>query len=121
MGPISTGLGDIFMWTVELRELDQVQHRDGEPGLQRDGSYITPDGAHLTTEADKATYLRTVQDWIVGPQLKTTAGLAGIDSIGGYVKQYLVTPDPPKLAALQLSLTDLATAPERNKIGRAHV
>src|SRR3546814_5713755 len=68
MGPISTGLGDIFMWTVELRELDQVQHRDGEPGLQRDGSYITPDGAHLTTEADKATYLRTVQDWIVGPQ-----------------------------------------------------
>src|SRR3546814_13523792 len=87
MGPISTGLGDIFMWTVELRELDQVQHRDGEPGLQRDGSYITPDGAHLTTEADKATYLRTVQDWIVGPQLKNTAGLVGIDWIGGYVKQ----------------------------------
>src|SRR3546814_5636237 len=86
-----------------------------------DGSYITPDGAHLTTEADKATYLRTVQDWIVGPQLKTTAGLAGIDSIGGYVKQYLVTPDPQKLAAIKLSLTDLATALARNKIGRAHV
>ena len=56
MGPIATGLGDIFMWTVEYRELDQVKHRDGEPGLQRDGSYITPEGEHLVSEADKAMY-----------------------------------------------------------------
>ena len=74
MGPIATGLGDIFMWTVEYRELDQVRHRNGEPGLQRDGSYITPEGDHLVSDADKATYLRTVQDWIVTPQLKSTAG-----------------------------------------------
>ncbi|WP_420136768.1 efflux RND transporter permease subunit [Sphingomonas sp.] len=114
MGPIATGLGDIFMWTVEYRELDRVRHRDGEPGLQQDDSYITPEGDHLVSPADKATYLRTVQDWIVAPQLKGQAGLAGIDSLGGYTKQYLVQPDLQRLAAMRLSLQDLATALERN-------
>ncbi len=114
MGPIATGLGDIFMWTVEYRELDQVNHRNGEPGLQKDGSYITPEGDHLVTEPDKATYLRTVQDWIVTPQLKSTAGLAGIDSLGGYTKQYLVVPDIQRMAAMKITLNDLATALERN-------
>ena len=60
MGPIATGLGDIFMWTVEYRELDSVNHKSGEPGLQPDSSYITPEGDHLVSAADKATYLRTV-------------------------------------------------------------
>jgi cobalt-zinc-cadmium resistance protein CzcA len=114
MGPIATGLGDIFMWTVEYRELDQVNHRNGEPGLQKDGSYITPEGDHLVTEPDKATYLRTVQDWIVTPQLKSTAGLAGVDSLGGYTKQYLVVPDIQRMAAMKITLQDLATALERN-------
>jgi cobalt-zinc-cadmium resistance protein CzcA len=116
MGPIATGLGDIFQWTIEMRELDQVRHKDGEPGVQRDGSYITPEGDRLTTEIAKATYLRTVQDWIVGPQLRSAPGLAAVDSLGGYVKQYLVTPDPQRLAALNLSLNDLATAIERNNV-----
>ncbi len=114
MGPIATGLGDIFMWTVEYRELDQVRHRNGEPGLQRDGSYITPEGDHLVSEADKATYLRTVQDWIVTPQLKSTEGLAGVDSLGGYTKEYLVVPDVQRMAAMRLTLQDLTTALERN-------
>jgi cobalt-zinc-cadmium resistance protein CzcA len=114
MGPIATGLGDIFMWTVEYRELDQVNHRNGEPGLQKDGSYITPEGDHLVTEPDKATYLRTVQDWIVTPQLKSSAGLAGVDSLGGYTKQYLVVPDIQRMAAMKITLQDLATALERN-------
>ncbi|PZO72081.1 MAG: CusA/CzcA family heavy metal efflux RND transporter [Sphingomonas taxi] len=114
MGPIATGLGDIFMWTVEYRELDQVNHRNGEPGLQKDGSYITPEGDHLVSEPDKATYLRTVQDWIVTPQLKSTAGLAGVDSLGGYTKQYLVVPDIQRMAAMKITLNDLATALERN-------
>ncbi|MEH3120700.1 MAG: CusA/CzcA family heavy metal efflux RND transporter [Sphingomonas phyllosphaerae] len=114
MGPIATGLGDIFMWTVEFRELDQVNHRNGEPGLQKDGSYITPEGDHLVSEPDKATYLRTVQDWIVTPQLKSSAGLAGVDSLGGYTKQYLVVPDIQRMAAMRISLQDLATALERN-------
>jgi len=114
MGPIATGLGDIFMWTVEYRELDQVNHRNGEPGLQKDGSYITPEGDHLVTEPDKATYLRTVQDWIVTPQMKSSAGLAGVDSLGGYTKQYLVVPDIQRMAAMKITLQDLATALERN-------
>jgi len=114
MGPIATGLGDIFMWTVEFRELDKVNHKNGEPGLQRDGSYITPEGDHLVSEADKATYLRTVQDWIVTPQLKSTPGLAGVDSLGGYTKEYLVIPDMQRLAAMRLTLDDLATALERS-------
>jgi cobalt-zinc-cadmium resistance protein CzcA len=114
MGPIATGLGDIFMWTVEYRELDQVHHRNGEPGLQRDGSYITPEGDHLVSDADKATYLRTVQDWIVTPQLKSTEGLAGVDSLGGYTKEYLVVPDVQRMAAMRLTFQDLTTALERN-------
>jgi len=114
MGPIATGLGDIFMWTVEFRELGKDSHLLGEPGLQKDGSYITPEGDHLVSEADKATYLRTVQDWIVTPQLKGTPGLAGIDSLGGYTKQYLVVPDIQRMAAMHITLQDLATALERN-------
>jgi cobalt-zinc-cadmium resistance protein CzcA len=114
MGPIATGLGDIYMWTVEYRELDQANHRNGEPGLQRDGSYITPEGDHLVSPADKATYLRTVQDWIVTPQLKGAPGLAGVDSLGGYVKEYLVVPDIQRMAAMKINLQDLATALERN-------
>ncbi|WP_430386209.1 efflux RND transporter permease subunit [Blastomonas fulva] len=114
MGPIATGLGDIFMWTVEYRELDSVNHKSGEPGLQPDGSYITPEGDHLVSAADRATYLRTVQDWIVSPQLKGTAGLAGIDSLGGYAKEYLVVPDVQRMAAMQITLEDLAGALERN-------
>jgi heavy metal efflux system protein len=114
MGPIATGLGDIFMWTVEYRELDEVNHRNGEPGLQKDGSYITPEGEHLVSAEGKATYLRTVQDWIVSPQLKGTPGLAGIDSLGGYVKEYLVIPDVQRMAAMRITLEDLARALERS-------
>ncbi|WBO21532.1 efflux RND transporter permease subunit [Sphingomonas abietis] len=114
MGPIATGLGDIFMWTIEFRELGKDHHLVGEPGLQKDGSYITPEGDHLISEADKATYLRTVQDWIVTPQLKGTPGLAGVDSLGGYTKQYLVMPDIQRMAAMHITLQDLATALERN-------
>ena len=114
MGPIATGLGDIFMWTVEYRELDEVNHRNGEPGLQKDGSYITPEGEHLVSPEGKATYLRTVQDWIVAPQLKGTPGLAGVDSLGGYVKEYLVVPDVQRMAAMRITLDELARALDRS-------
>jgi cobalt-zinc-cadmium resistance protein CzcA len=114
MGPISTGLGEVYMWTVRLQHRAEDTHRPGEPGQQPDGSYITPEGERLTSEIDKATYLRTAQDWIVTPLLKNTPGLAGVDSIGGYAKQFLVVPDVQKLAALNLTLTDLGNALERN-------
>lgn len=114
MGPIATGLGEVYMWTVHMAHRDEDKHRPGEPGIQPDGSYITPEGERLVSEADKATYLRTAQDWIVSPLLKSVPGLAGVDSIGGYVKQYQVVPDTQRLAALGLSLSDLATALEQN-------
>ena len=114
MGPIATGLGEVYMWTVRLEHRKDDKHRAGEPGQQPDGSYITPEGERLTTPEDKATYLRTAQDWIVTPLLKNVPGVAGIDSIGGYAKQYLVVPDVQKLASLKITLTDLGTALEKN-------
>ncbi|MYN47620.1 CusA/CzcA family heavy metal efflux RND transporter [Pseudoduganella sp. FT93W] len=111
MGPIATGLGDVYMWTVEF---SNTHTGASGAGMAPDGSYTTPAGELLRTEKDKATYLRTVQDWIVAPQLKNTPGLAGVDVIGGYVKQYVVTPDPQRLAALGIGLSELAEALERN-------
>ncbi|QDK34947.1 efflux RND transporter permease subunit [Sphingomonas sp. IC081] len=116
MGPIATGLGEVYIWTLRYSERAHEQHRPGEPGLQPDGSYITPEGDRLVGEADKATYLHTVQDWIVAPQIKAVDGVAGIDSLGGFEKEYRVAPDLQKLAALRLSLADLATALERNNV-----
>ncbi|MBO9724839.1 MAG: CusA/CzcA family heavy metal efflux RND transporter [Novosphingobium sp.] len=114
MGPIATGLGEVYMWTVRLEHRKDDKHLPGEPGMQPDGSYITPEGERLTDETDKATYLRTAQDGIVAPLLKNTKGLAGVDSIGGYARQFLVVPDVQRLAAMNITLTDLATALERN-------
>jgi cobalt-zinc-cadmium resistance protein CzcA len=116
MGPIATGLGEVYIWTLRYAERAHDQHRPGEPGLQPDGSYITPEGDRLATEADKATYLHTVQDWIVAPQVKSVDGVAGIDSLGGFEKEYLVGPDVQRLADLRLSLADLAEALERNNV-----
>lgn len=114
LGPIATGLGEVFMWTVRVEHRAEDKHKAGEPGLQPDGSYITPEGERLVSEREKSTYLRTAQDWIVSPLLKNVPGLAGIDTIGGFVKQFQVVPDMQRLAALKLSLADLATALEAN-------
>lgn len=92
MGPAATGLGEIFMYTVEA-----------EPGAKNaDGKPVTP------------TDLRLAQDWIVRPQLLRVAGVADVNTIGGYEKQYLVQPDPASLLAYGVTLSDLAAALERN-------
>ncbi len=113
-GPIATGLGEVYMYTVRLQHREEDTHRPGEPGQQPDGSYITPEGERLTNETDKATYLRTAQDLIVAPLLKNVPGLAGVDSIGGFAKQFLVVPDVQRLASLRITLNDLGLALERN-------
>jgi cobalt-zinc-cadmium resistance protein CzcA len=59
-----------------------------------------------------------VQDWIVRPQIKSVMGVAGVDSIGGYIKQYQVQPDPAKLTGLGLSFADLIKAIEANNVSR---
>ena len=92
MGPISTGLGEIFLWTVEAE--------DG--ALKEDGTPYTP------------TDLRVIQDWIIKPQLRNVPGVAEINTIGGFAKEYQIAPDPKRLAAYKLTLNDLVTALERN-------
>jgi cobalt-zinc-cadmium resistance protein CzcA len=77
-----------------------------------------PEGKRLETGLERAAYLRTVQDWIIRPQLKNVPGVAGVDSIGGFQKQYHVQPDPAKLIGLDLSFEDLATAIENNNLNR---
>lgn len=60
------------------------------PGWQPDGSHLTPEGQRLRTALEQTAYLRTVQDWIIRPQIKTVPGVAGVDGIGGFEKQYHV-------------------------------
>jgi cobalt-zinc-cadmium resistance protein CzcA len=81
----------------------QGRVNDGKVGWQSDGSYLTPEGTRLTTEVELAAYLREVQDWIIRPQLKGVKDVAGVDAIGGYVKQYHVQPDPMKLVSYGLT------------------
>lgn len=92
MGPISTGLGEIYLWIVEAQE-----------GAKK------PDGSPYT-----ATDLREIQDWIIKPQLRNVPGVTEINSIGGYAKQYQVAPIPEKLASYGLTLQDIVTALDRN-------
>lgn len=117
VGPIATGLSEIYMWTVRYRE-PHVLAQDGAPGWQRDGAYLTPEGAMLRTQVEQESYLRTVQDWIIRPQLRTVPGVAGVDSLGGFIRQYHVQPDPAKLMSLGLSFGDLAATIQKNNVSR---
>lgn len=94
MGPISTGLGEIFMWTV-----------DAEEGARK------PDGTAYTT-----IDLREIQDWIIRPQLLTVRGVTEVNAVGGYVKQFHVTPYPEKLISMGLTLQDVVTALSLNNL-----
>ena len=92
MGPISTGLGEIYLWTVEA-----------EAGARKaDGTPYTP------------TDLREIQDWVVKPQLRNVQGVTEINSIGGFEKQYVVAPNIERLSAFGLSLADVVSALEKN-------
>lgn len=96
MGPISTGLGEIFMYTVQA-----------EPGaLQKNGKPYD------------ATALREIQDWIIKPQLAQVKGVIEVNSIGGYNKQYHVLPDPKKLLYYRVSVEDLVQALQANNDNR---
>lgn len=116
MGAITTGLGEVYMWTVEFEPPDPSASRDGTPGWQSDGSYLTPEGQRLGNDVERASYLRTVQEWIIAPQLKNITGVAGVDAIGGYEKQYHVQPDPMKLISYGLTFHNLIEALERNNV-----
>ena len=114
IGPVTTGLGEVLMYTVDFTHPGGkgAPRVDGKPGWQTDGSYLTPEGDRLADDVSRAAYLRTVQDWIIRPQLRTVQGVAGIDSIGGYEKQYVVEPDPARLIAYGVSFSELGEALE---------
>lgn len=119
MSPISSGLGEVYMWSISFKTgPDRPATRPGEAGWQRDGSYLTPEGQILRSDFERATYLRTVQDWIIRPQIRTVPGVAGVDTIGGYEKQYVVQPDPAKLIGFNISFNELAEALESNNSNR---
>ncbi len=101
MGPIATGLGEIFLWTVEANE--SARTPDGQPYSGMD--------------------LRTIQDWIVRPQLRTVPGVADVNSIGGYTKQFHVTPEPEKLLAYGLTFRDVlaALADNNTNVGAGYI
>ncbi len=92
MGPIATGLGEIFLWSVEA------------PSGAR-----SPDG-----KAYSGMDLRTIQDWIIRPQLRAVRGVADVNTIGGYTKQFHITPDPEKLRAYGLTFRDVLQALAEN-------
>src|ERR1700738_2025758 len=88
MGPVSTGLGDIYLFTVEA----------GPEARKASGEAYTPSD------------LRTIQDWIIRPQLRTLPGLNEVNTAGGFEKQFHVLPDPAQLMAYKLSFRDVMTA-----------
>ncbi len=92
MGPMSTGLGEIYLWTVEAS--DAARKPDGTP-------YTSTD-------------LREIQDWVIKPQLRNVKGVTDINSIGGFEKQYVVAPDLERLGAYGLSLSDVVGALQKN-------
>ncbi len=92
MGPIATGLGEIYMYTVEAEE----------GAVKEDGTAYTP------------MDLLTIQDWVIMPQLRNLKGVIEINTIGGYEQQYHVMPYPEQLLAYDMTIADLIEALERN-------
>jgi len=92
MGPIATGLGEIFMWSVE----HEAERFDNEETIF------------------SGMELRTVQDWIIKPQLMNIPGVTEINSIGGHIKQYHVAPDPEKLISYGITFGNIMEALFKN-------
>jgi len=96
LGPISTGLGEIFMFTVDAE----------------------PDARNAAGTAVTSTDLRSVHDWIIRPQLMRVPGVAEVNPIGGYKKEILIAPDPVKLLSFNISYSDVVMAIEENNNNR---
>ena len=92
MGPISTGLGEIFFYTVEAEN----------GAFKEDGTAYTP------------MDLLTVQNWIIVPQLRNLKGVVEVNTIGGYEQQFHVQPYPDQLLSYDLSIHDVIKALEAN-------
>ena len=94
LGPIASGLGEVFTYLVRAK--------DG--ALKEDGTEYNPED------------LRTIQDWIIRPQLVKVPGITEINSIGGYERQYQVSPVTGKLLAFKVDIADIVTALKKNNL-----
>ncbi len=101
LGPVATGLGEILMYTVEAK-----------PGAKK------TDGRDWTS-----TDLRTLQDWVVRPQMRNVRGVTEVNTIGGFARQIHITPDPARLLAYQFTLQDVVQAIAQNNqnIGAGYI
>ena len=91
LGPVSTGLGQVYQYTLERPD-------DGKRALSR----------------EELTERRIVQDWVVRPMLRSIPGVTEVNTHGGYVRQYQVLADPQRMRGLNVTLADIYSALERN-------
>lgn len=96
MSPVSTGLGEIYQWVLKA-----------DPNAKK------PDGTAYTPMD-----LREIQDWIVRPQLQRVKGVAEVNTIGGFEKTYVVSPDLNRMQQLNISLEQLQQALAQNNENR---
>lgn len=113
MGPISTGLGEVLMYRIGFADTDRSPELSSATGWQPDGAFVTEDGERLSNEVSQAAYLRSLQDWVIAPLMKSSPGVAGVDSIGGYEKQFLVQPDIARMNGYDIGFNELTNAIER--------
>jgi cobalt-zinc-cadmium resistance protein CzcA len=101
MGPVATGLGEIFHYSVSARK--EARQANGQPY--------------------DATALRTLQDWIIRPQLRLVPGVTEVNTIGGYEKQFHITPDPARMLAFGLTFDTIVSALKKNNanIGAGYI
>jgi cobalt-zinc-cadmium resistance protein CzcA len=93
MGPVSTAMGEVYQYTLDGARPDSFEN-----------------------EIDFLTEVRTVQDWVLAPLLKSIPGVNEVNSFGGYIRQYQVTADPDRLLAYDLGLGEIGEALRRNNL-----
>lgn len=109
LAPVSTGLGEIYQFTVERAPAEGQAPSGRSSGAEADEAITFPGSS-----GDELTDLRTILDWYITPQLRTVPGVIEVNSYGGREKQYEVLVDPRRLAARSLSLRQLVEALSRN-------
>ncbi len=110
MGPISTGLGEIYQYVVKAGYYC-VQHKEC---WSENPSACHQCGKSMSKADYSLTDLRTIQDWIIAPQLRKLRGISEVNSFGGFVKEYHVLPDPNLLLKYHVTLSEVIEALETN-------
>ncbi|HNT36409.1 MAG TPA: efflux RND transporter permease subunit, partial [bacterium] len=110
LGPISTGLGEIYQYVVEAGYYCLAHPREWS---EQQGT-CSHCSAELVATNYNATDLRSFQDWIIAPQIRRIPGVNEVNSFGGYVKQIHVIPEPEQLLKYDISLTSILESLDAN-------